>query len=129
MGLDWFRMGLWVLSVVSLWRHHVQNWRVGSPANCQWDELVRLCTGCGVLTCCGTKTYMPAGQKGKLKGPGRVLVPERERCAWIWLSLRGDLWDTGIWLAGARVGPVCPTKYMDGVCLVTSLLWAGCRIQ
>lgn len=28
-GLDWGRTGLWLLSVASLWRHHMQNGHVG----------------------------------------------------------------------------------------------------
>lgn len=31
-GFDWGRMGLWLLSVVSLWRHHVQNEHVGDSS-------------------------------------------------------------------------------------------------
>lgn len=94
-------------------------------------ELVRLCRGCGVGAYCGTKDLRACWAEGQTEEPwDQVLVPEIEGCAWVWLSLRGDLWDTGNWLAGARVGPVCPTRYIDGVCLVSSLLlWAECRIQ
>lgn len=46
----------------------------GIPLSCQWGERVRLCWGCGAVTCSGTKTYVHVRQEGKLEGLG----PERE---------------------------------------------------